>query len=255
MPNFAAGGKSDIACPKTPYFRHPSAAEQCHTARPMAELLNEDGRASIATAMMMSHHAFRRDLNCFSRALDDYSPGDSDRTDALREEWQFFRGALHGHHEMEDANIFPDFAKQSPEMAVAIEGLSSDHRKIDPLLEQGDRAFADAIDLPAAKSIVGELIALLDGHLTTEEATVIPHLRGVYAFPPPPDEAAAEMYAQGFAWSSHGIAPEVLEQVYAILPENLTSCLTAARRKFEERCVRVWGTAKTGSSRTSVPQG
>ncbi len=220
----------------------------------MTNLLNDDGKASIATAMMMSHHAFRRDLASFARALEAFAPDNADRSAALREEWQFFRGALHGHHEMEDANIFPDFAKQSADMAAAIAGLSADHRKIDPLLEQGDKAFGEALDVEAAKSVVTQLMALLDKHLVAEEACIIPHLRNVHAFPPPPDEAAASLYAQGFAWSSHGIAPEVLEQVFAMLPDILSSRIPEARKKFEERCVRVWGTAQSGSSRTSVPQ-
>jgi len=147
----------------------------------MTELLNDDGRASIATAMMMSHHAFRRDLNNFARALREYAPSDADKAAALCEEWKFFRGALHGHHEMEDANMFPNFAKQSAELAQIIEGLSSDHRRIDPLLEQGDHAFQGAIDVEAAKGVVAELIALLDAHLTTEEAHVAVLLRGVTA--------------------------------------------------------------------------
>ncbi len=221
----------------------------------MTDLLNDDGSASIATAMMMSHHAFRRDLASFARALKDFAPDNADRTAALREEWLFFRGALHGHHEMEDANIFPDFAKQSADMATAIAGLSADHRKIDPLLEQGDKAFGDSLEVEAAQAVVTQLIALLDKHLVAEEACIIPHLRNVHAFPPPPDEAAASMYAQGFAWSSHGIAPEVLEQVFAMLPDILSSRIPEARKQFEARCVRVWGSAQSGSSRTSVPQG
>jgi hypothetical protein len=61
------------------------------------------------------------------------------------------------------------------------------------------------------------------------------------------------MYAQGFAWSSNGIAPDVVEQVYALLPEILTSRLPAARAAFDARCERVWGTARAGSSRTPIP--
>ena len=33
-------------------------------------LLNDDGTASIATALMSSHHGFRRDLGRFARALE-----------------------------------------------------------------------------------------------------------------------------------------------------------------------------------------
>jgi Hemerythrin HHE cation binding domain len=214
-------------------------------------LLNDDGTASIATALMMSHHAFRRDLRRFSRALAEL---DIARTDALREEWQSFRFHLHGHHEAEDHGVFPGIVAQSASLATTIDKLSADHRQIDPLLERGDRAFAD---LPAAvdgaATIVGELRALLDPHLATEEAELIPFLRPAKVFPPPSTEAEADLYAEGFAWAMQGVAPDVLDQVHAMLPDVLLSKLPAARAAFQARCDRVWGSYAVGAARTPIP--
>jgi hypothetical protein len=218
-------------------------------------LLNADGSASIATALMMSHHAFRRDLACFAVALETMARGDTSRTDALREEWHNFRNALHGHHESEDSRMFPYIRAEHASLAPVIERLMADHRKIDPLLERGDRAFAGLPRTEEAAAVVAEIRALLDAHLATEEAEVVPFLRSGKQFPPPGNDAEAELYAQGFAWSSHGIAPEVLERVYAMLPEVLTSRIAEARAAYEARCARVWGSAKAGASRTSVPSG
>ena len=135
-----------------------------------------------------------------------------------------------------------------------IEGLYADHRKIDPMLEEGDRAFAG---LPAtvgkATEVVAGLAALLDAHLATEEAQIVPFLRDARAFPAPANEAEMEMYAQGFAWSSHGIAPDILDKVYGMLPPELVAKLPAARAAFAKRCEEVWGTAAAGASRTPVP--
>jgi hypothetical protein len=61
------------------------------------------------------------------------------------------------------------------------------------------------------------------------------------------------MYAQGFAWGSHGVAPPVLERVYAMLPEVVSGRLPAARAAFQARCQRVWGSATTGASLTAIP--
>ena len=138
-------------------------------------------------------------------------------------------------------------------MAAVLDQLISDHRRIDPLLERGDRAFAQLSDPAAAASVAAELSALLDSHLAVEEAQMVPHLRQAKAFPPPQTDAEAEMYAQGFAWSTQGLAAEVLERLDAMLPENLTSRLPAARAAFARRCERVWGSARTGASRTPVP--
>ena len=139
-------------------------------------LLNDDGSASIATALMMSHHGFRRDLARFAKALELLAQGDTSRVEALREEWKNYRATLHGHHEAEDGGVFPTIASKHESARATIERLSADHRRIDPLLERGDRAFAE---LPSTKSAIGvvrELEELLQPHLATEEAELIPFL-------------------------------------------------------------------------------
>jgi len=218
-------------------------------------LLNDDGSASMATALMMSHHAFRRDIARFASALEKIANGDASRADAVREEWHNYRGALHGHHEMEDTRIFPHVKSQAAALASTIDQLSADHRQIDPLLERGDRGFAELPKTELAASVVAELSALLAPHLATEEAQVIPFLRAAKEFPSPQDDAEAELYASGFAWSSHGVAPQVLEQVFAMLPGSLTSRLPAARAAFDARCERVWGSASAGAAFTPIPNG
>jgi hypothetical protein len=217
-------------------------------------LLNDDGTASMATLFMSSHHGFRRDIALFGMALRAPGAADPVRAQALRAEWGKFRGSLHGHHEIEDKSMFPGMRGQSAALAAVIDRLDADHRRIDPLLEAGDRAFAA---LPGstgpAAGVVAELSALLRAHLEYEEASISSLLRGAREFPAPPTEADAEMYAQGFAWSLHGLAPEVVEGILKLLPASLTSKLPAARAAYTARCEAVWGSAKTGASRTSVP--
>lgn len=217
------------------------------------KLLNDDGTASMATALMMSHHAFRRDLARFRKALAIIAAGDVSRAAAVQDEWTFYRGALHGHHTIEDTALFPDLARKGAAIAGVIERLSADHRRIDPLLEAGDRAFAALPRADEAASVVAELEALLDAHLAFEEAEVVSFVRDAKEFPAPEGDDQVNLYAQGFAWSSHGIAPDVLAQVDAMLPEPLRLKLPAARREFAARCERVWGTARAGASHTSVP--
>lgn len=218
-------------------------------------LLNDDGSVSMATMFMMSHHAFRRDLARFGVALDKVAAGDASASDALKKEWTNFHGALHGHHMMEDGRVFPSIADANAAMAGTIARLTEEHHRIDPLLERGDRAFEALPDTAAARDVIAELSALLDRHLATEEAEVVPFLRQARQFPAPTNDDEAELYAHGFAWSSHGIAPDILELVYALLPESLSSRLPAARAEFERRCERVWGSASAGSARTPIPNG
>jgi len=216
-------------------------------------LLNDDGSASIATALMMSHHGFRRDLARFADALQRLTASDTETAEALCEEWKNFRRTLHGHHESEDHGVFPNIASQHESALATIARLSADHRRIDPLLERGDRAFAELPSTESATTVVRELAELLHPHLATEEAELIPFLRESKMFPPPPNDEAAAMYAQGFAWCMQGIAPDVLDRVYEMLPEVLTNKLPAARAAFDRRCERVWGAIEVGAARTPIP--
>jgi hemerythrin-like domain-containing protein len=216
-------------------------------------LLNDDGTASMATALMSSHHAFRRDLIRFERALETISRGETSRVGAVREEWQKFHAALHGHHTVEDTALFPDIASKNESMRATIEKLGADHRRIDPVLERGDRAFAELPKTEEAVDVVRELVVLLASHLALEESEVVPFIRDAKTFPAPETDEMAAMYADGFSWSMHGLAPEVVKALDVMLPENVKTKLPAARAAFEERCLRVWGTAKVGASLTPIP--
>lgn len=213
------------------------------------DLLNDDGTASMATMIMCSHHAFRRDVACFARAVLETTRGD-----AVAEEWTRFREALHGHHTVEDTAIFPDFRAKYPELASAIDQLDAHHRAIDPLLERGDRLFRDlANQRTAVRELIAALERLLDEHLEAEEQAITPHLRDAKQFPLPPTNEGIAIYAAGFAWSSAGISEPVLDEVFAMLPPALVAAIPAARAEFDERCRRVWGYTLAGTSTTSVP--
>lgn len=217
-------------------------------------LLNDDGTASMATAFLMSHHAFRRDIGCFSRALAQVDASDAGRVDALTQEWGSFRGALHGHHEMEDTRVFPHLRTQRPDLVAVLERLSAEHHQIDPLLARGDSAFdASAFNLSEARNVVAELERLLTLHLAYEEEHVVPTLRPAKEFPAPATDEEAGMYAQGFAWSSHGVAPAVLVRLNDMLPERLKQRLPAAREAFAERWQRAWLDEPVGATLTSIP--
>jgi hypothetical protein len=206
----------------------------------------------MATRFLTSHHGFRRDIALFASAL--ATPVEADRAHALHDEWKKYCEKLHGHHTVEDQNIFPGLKAQHASLAAVIDQLGADHRRIDPLLGEGDRAFAE---LPgstrAAAAVVTQLSALLDRHLALEEEHIVPFLRDARQFPPPASDAEAQMYAEGFAWSLHGIAPVVTGGICALLPEILLAKLPAARAAFEARCQHLWGASKTGASLTAVP--
>jgi hemerythrin-like domain-containing protein len=216
-------------------------------------LLNDDHTASMATAIMMSHHGIRRDLGRLAHALERLPTNDTARAEVLREQWKNLAMTLHGHHQAEDTGVFPTLAAEHPSVRDVIERLSEDHRRIDPLVDRGQAAFADLPDVLGALAIARELRELLDAHLAVEEREIIPFLRSAKSFPEPPDDEALAMYAQGFAWSMHGIAPDVLEQVERMLPAALVARLPEARAAFAERYRTIWGSSSIGETRTPIP--
>jgi Hemerythrin HHE cation binding domain len=222
---------------------------------PAATLLDDHGNASMATAVMLSHHGLRRDLALFARTLAQQPTSwGPDTAGHLKQAWTDYRNVLHGHHEAEDAGMFPSMRAQHPDLAPVIDQLTADHRRIDPLLVEGDQAFTQLPDTKAASALVSHLWSLLGPHLRLEEEKIIPLLREARTFPPLASPEEIELFAQGFAWASHGIAPEVLEKVYAMLPPELSARLPAARTAFEQKRDHIWGrSAPTGTSHTCVP--
>ena len=61
------------------------------------------------------------------------------------------------------------------------------------------------------------------------------------------------MYAQGFAWSSHGIAPDMLDKLYELLTPELGAKLPAARAAFAKRCEDGLGHVGRRRARTPIP--
>ncbi len=116
--------------------------------------------------------------------------------DAVGEEWeQSYRKALHGHHTIEDTNMFPDIKSKHPDLAFAIDTLTQQHHTIDPLLEKGDVAFANLAHPEFAEALLNELKTFIDEHLAFEEAQVTLCLRDAKEFSAPTDDAMADMYA------------------------------------------------------------
>ncbi len=215
------------------------------------KFLNDDGSASMATPFLASHHGLRRDLRRFARAL--AASDVASRAEALRDEWKNYHATLHGHHTAEDTTMFPNMKKEHPQLAATIDKLTADHHRIDPLLRNADEAFAALPNTNPAAALVAQLSELLAPHLAIEEAEIVPLLRNVREFPKPANDAEAAMFVGGFAWCAYGVAPEVLEKMFAMLPDSITSRLPAARAAFDVRSERAFGSSKAGASKTADP--
>lgn len=151
------------------------------------EQLRLPGQAAAAEGpvdmhmMYVAHHAFRRDLGRFVRAVDVTPVAERGTWQALHRRWRLFGEILHHHHSGEDAGLWPALrARASEEQLAVLDEMEAEHDGIDPLLEACGRAFeelaaaADDETRARLRELVARVRERLSDHLAHEETRAIP---------------------------------------------------------------------------------
>lgn len=220
-------------------------------------LLNDDGTASVATLLMMSHFGFRRDVVRMRRALGAFNAGDAPRAAALHGAWKAYAAKLHGHHTAEDERMFPGM-RATPGLAPVLDQLGADHAQLDPLVTRLEEALGrmGQRDASEALDLVHRFEALLFRHLEQEEAAITPVLRGASAGAMPPiPEAELPLLVDGLVWSAEGISDDIVALAHRGMPAAVLAQLDTARQRYTEECNRLWGGVARPTGRTSMPEG
>lgn len=135
--------------------------------------------------MFLMHFAFRRDLARFVPAVAG-TPVDDRRTwVALRDRWAKFAHVLHGHHSLEDAELWPRLraaaeAAGDAESLQVLDAMAAEHAEIDPLLASvadGLDRMASTPDRDARGALEVRMAAARDGlgrHMAHEEQSALP---------------------------------------------------------------------------------
>jgi hemerythrin-like domain-containing protein len=128
------------------------------------------------TAMYVLHHAFRRDLGDFARAVARTPVEDRSTWAALARRWHRFFEILHKHHTGEDTALWPLLMARADAGARAtLEAMEAEHAEIDPLLRSCTAGFdrlAERADADAREALEVRVVALverLSRHLEHEE--------------------------------------------------------------------------------------
>jgi hypothetical protein len=130
--------------------------------------------------MFLMHHAFRRDLSAFSRAVAATPAADQPTWRALGERWARFGHVLHAHHTREDTHVWPQVAERArqagdAEAVATLEAMHAEHVEIDPLLDSvaaGLARMATVSDREARAALEEQVVATRDclvRHLAHEE--------------------------------------------------------------------------------------
>lgn len=136
------------------------------------------------TMMYVMHHAFRRDVRDFRRAVESLALEDRERWALLAERWDFFVGELHQHHTKEDDILWPLLLERvraagDAESERVLEEMEAEHAVLDPLLTAASIAMARLAReaQPQAREVLHdtllELGSALDLHLGHEERDAI----------------------------------------------------------------------------------
>jgi hypothetical protein len=164
-----------------------------------------EGPVDLSTTYLM-HHAFRRDLAAFARAVPRTPITDLATWRALLSRWEAFAEALHHHHHGEDTWLWPVLMEraEAPEQQTLL-AMAAEHEDIDPLLAsclaglrqlaaghgRADDRAALSVRLAAARECLGrhlaheerDAIRILQRHLSPEEHQAV-HARFVEGLPP-----------------------------------------------------------------------
>ena len=143
--------------------------------------MKTDPNAPADTAMMgIVHTALRRDLTRTTTALTAPMPPGQARRTALSAHLVWMMDFLHGHHEGEDAGLWPLMRSLDPSAGELLDQMEHDHAKISPEIERlrsaARRYAGDGAD--AARDglieVLTSLRAVLDPHLLREETEMMP---------------------------------------------------------------------------------
>ena len=142
--------------------------------------------------MYLMHHAFRRDLAAFARAVPRTPVAEVATWRALLRRWEVFSEVLHHHHRGEDTWLWPVLmVSADPTEQETLRAMEAEHEEIDPLLTsclaglrmlaaghaRADDRAALAVRLCAARESLGRHLAheerdamrILQRHVTPEE--------------------------------------------------------------------------------------
>ncbi|MFJ8045583.1 hemerythrin domain-containing protein [Kitasatospora sp. NPDC096147] len=146
---------------------------------------NPSGAAERLTALggelVVVHDGLREELARLRAGV----AGGRRRERGLREHCAAFCGALTEHHTGEDAVMFPELAREYPELRPVLEQLTEDHRMISGLVEALEQVLAGVGDEPGEEEVarvrsrLDGLGAIMESHFAFEERRIVTALNGL----------------------------------------------------------------------------
>ncbi|WP_043264787.1 hemerythrin domain-containing protein [Streptomyces sp. CT34] len=217
--------------------------------------LDGRGNATAATMFLMIHHALRRELGRFPKALDILDPLDVQQAALLAEHWRLFCWVLTDHSENEDNVLFPLVLSRAAELAPVLKEIELEHEALDAQMaavSEHMENLSTPAAISSARTASAEFAVSLGRHLDLEERHIVPTL--VERIEPSelaPGEGENDKEDLDeppmwlvVTWSEEGVPSEVSKAVVAGLPPHfqahMNQVLPEWRAEYQDLIARIW---------------
>ncbi|MGO4298924.1 hemerythrin domain-containing protein [Leifsonia sp. RAF41] len=142
-----------------------------------------------ASGMIEIHRLFRHSFDEAPRLIEGVADGDTAHADVVADQLSMISTALHGHHEGEDARLWPALDERAPGCALHVERMREQHAAMLVHLTALDAALPGWSAHPSQET-ARPLLAAVDGvrsaltqHLPDEETNIVPVMEHVLTEP------------------------------------------------------------------------
>jgi hypothetical protein len=133
-----------------------------------------------ASGMIEIHRLFRHSFDEAPALVEGVVEGDTAHAEAVASQLTMLSTALHGHHEGEDARLWPVLDERAPSCALHVERMRQQHAAMLVELNALDaalpawRAHPSAATAAPVQSALAGIRSALTEHLPDEEANIVP---------------------------------------------------------------------------------
>ncbi|WP_433293618.1 hemerythrin domain-containing protein [Pseudonocardia sp. CA-142604] len=139
------------------------------------------GQFFDAREMYMLHRMFRREFSLMPQVVQSSGNGGRERVETVAGHIDFVTNALHGHHEFEDAQVWPILRERgAADIVPHVRHVEEQHEEIERAVSDLDesvtywRDHATAGACERVSAALGRMLPVLLEHMRFEEANVVP---------------------------------------------------------------------------------
>jgi hemerythrin-like domain-containing protein len=217
------------------------------------------GQFFDAREMYMLHRMFRREFSLMPRAVQSVGNGDQEHVETVAGHIGFVTTALHGHHEFEDAQVWPILLERGAvDIVPHVRAVQEQHEEIERAAAELDESVtywrndATAGAHERVSAALDRILPVLLEHMRFEEENVVPVMEKCITLAEwnqMIQASAAEHVLPAdmpllFGMAMYEGDPEIVDAAIANMPEEIRPIIRkTATRAFAMHAEKIHGTA------------